>query len=102
VRTYHDLFGELTPMYNLYRLYFILARMLISIDEYNFIHSIKQNKKNVREDKMLKTLNYFIQKNRGIPQEFKMQMRNLFTGNKEIIFNQNIEKDLLVYLKKRK
>lgn len=101
VRTYNNLFGNLTPMYNLYRLYFILARMLISIDEYNFIHSIKLNKKNVREDKMLKTLNYFIQKNRSIPQEFKMQMRNLFTGNHEITFNQNIKEDLVVFLKRK-
>lgn len=102
VRAYNDLFGELKPMYNLYRLYFILARMLISIDEYNLVHSIKLNKKNVREDKMLKTLNYFIQKNRGIPQEFKMQMRNLFTDNQQIIFDQNMKKDLLTYSKRKK
>lgn len=101
VRTYNEIFGELNPDYNIYRLYLILARLLLSLDEYYYLSSIKPTKKNVKEQKVLHTINFFIQKNRSIPQEFKMQMRNLFTGNKEITFNQNMKDDLVLYLKKR-
>lgn len=102
VRMYNDIFGDLDPDYNLYRLYLILARLLLSLDEYEYFCSIKPTKKNIRENKMLKTLNYFIQKNKGIPQEFKMQMRNLFTGDKEIRFDEDMKDDIISYLKKRR
>lgn len=102
VRTYNTIFGNLDTNYNLYKLYFILARLLLSLDEYDYFYSIKPTKKNIKENKMLLTLNYFIQKNRGIPQEFKMQMRNLFTGDKDIIFDENMKEDLISYLKKRR
>lgn len=102
VRMYNEIFGDLTSEYNIYRLYMILARLLLSLDEYTYFCTIKPTKKNVKENKMLKTLNYFIQKNMGIPQEFKMQMRNLFAGNKEIVFDENIKNDVICYLKKKK
>lgn len=73
----------------------------LSLDEYEYLISIKPTKKNVKEQNVLHTINFFIQKNRSIPQEFKMQMRNLFTGNKEISFKQNMKDDLVLYLKKR-
>ncbi len=102
VRRYNNTFGDLDPDYNIYKLYLILARLLLSLDEYAYFCSIMPTKKNIRENKMLLTLNYFIQKNRGIPQEFKMQMRNLFTGDKEIRFDENMKDDIISYLKKRR
>ncbi len=101
VRTYNEIFGELKPDYNIYRLYFILARLLLSLDEYYYLSSIKPTKRNIKEQKIIHTINFFIQKNRSIPQEFKMQMRNLFTGNKEITFHQDMKDDLVLCLKKR-
>ncbi len=100
ITNYCAAFGDLKPMYNLYRLYFILARLLISMEEYSFIQSITPTKRNVREETVSKALNYFIQKNRGLPQEFKMQMRNLFTGNHEISFSKDLKEDLILSLKR--
>lgn len=62
VKMYNEVFGDLNPNYNLYRLYMILARLLLTLDEYEYFSSIKPTKKNARENKMLVTLNYFIQK----------------------------------------
>lgn len=98
IREYLAKFGDtLKPEYNLYCLYFIIAMLLLSEEELHVAFSVKQ----FPSYENLVAINYFIQKNRGVPQSFKNEMRNLLNAQKEIDFSENIKYDICDYVRSR-
>lgn len=89
--------SPLDVQYNLFALYFMLAQLLLTNEEFEFVCNLSRKSR----WKSMSAINYFIQKNKGIPMQFKLELRNLFEGNHDIVMNDTIREDLHDYLTKR-
>lgn len=88
---------SLTPDFNIFNLYFMVAMLLLTDEEFKYAFSIN---KFPNIDNLV-AINYFIQKNNGIPQNFKIELRNLLNANKEIEFSEDVKYDLSDYIRKK-
>jgi len=87
----------LDPNYNLFNLYFMVAVLLLTEEDFKYAMSVKR----YPSIENLKAINYFIQKDNGIPQLFKVELRKLLVGNKEISFTEDLKFDICEYILKR-
>lgn len=99
---YNRLYSKLTqsnldPTFNIYGLYFMIAMLLLKDEELE--KSVSTKTPPTLET--LQAINYYIQTNRGIPQSFKMELRNLFTLKKEIDFSDKVTDEVLEFVAKQ-
>lgn len=88
---------NMNPVYNLYSLYILLGKLLLTDEEFEIVSNITRKS----TLKGLKIMNYFIQKNNALPMNFKLELRNIFKGDHDILINDTIRGDINDYLVKR-
>lgn len=99
IREYTEKFNSsLKTDYNLFCLYFCISMLLLTEEEFQIAMNISK----WPSVENLKAINYFIQKNNSIPQVFKLELRNLFSGDKDITFSVDVEYDINDYLIRKK
>jgi len=98
MKTYLRNFSDtIKPDYNLFNLYFMIAMLLLTEEEFKCALSVK----NYPSYENLVAINYFIQKNRGIPMSFKKELNNLFLAQREITFSESVRDDISEFVLSR-
>ena len=88
---------SLQPDFNIFNLYFMVAMLLLDENEFKYAFSIN---KFPNIDNLV-AINYFIQKNNGIPQNFKEELKNIFSAKRELQFKEDVKYDIGEYIQKR-